>query len=38
MEPARNLDLILGGYDRVIDPLALTEGGSADLAANGHGS
>jgi fumarate hydratase, class II len=25
-------------YDRVVDPLALTEGGSADLAANGRGS
>ena len=25
-------------YDRVVNPLALTEGGSADLATNGHGS
>jgi fumarate hydratase, class II len=25
-------------YDRVVDPLALTKGGSADLAANGKGS
>jgi fumarate hydratase, class II len=25
-------------YDRVVDPLALTRGGSADLAANGKGS